>query len=272
MAECILCRGQNREINNNLFSNWYYKIPINSQQQTRYTSIGNTIDCVVKTAGAVEFEVTDDGLKITGGTSGYFHHYIDINLLKFAGLPITFSMIDSNNIIYTKTVTIPSEPSWICTYIIIGGIRFELVIRDTFAGYQATAPQGTSCIVEAVKLEFGDQCTLYKDMQPPDKALEQERCKYYFRPFCEYGYSLARSVSEVDIDIVKPLDMRTAPTIIPIYAASFTPNGWDTNRLENIQVMDGNNNVASVFVKGLSAQVAGEGGLGIVKGYWNANL
>lgn len=230
MAECILTTRSHEIKNNiNLLPNWYYQFPINQKEQNTYTSLGTTIDCVVKTAGNVSFEITDDGLKITGGSSGYFHHYVDMNLLKLAGQPITFSIFDSNNKLYMISKQIPNSGSWIVSYIVTdGGIRFELVIHEGFAGYQSYAGPNTQDTIKAVKLELGSESTLCRNYNgnliindsPYNYQQEQMKCQRYLQPIefrcigndCKYTYNGEYII--VFGNYMLPTQMRSAPTVI----------------------------------------------------------
>lgn len=230
MAECMLtARSHGIKNNINLLPNWYYKFPINQKEQITYSSLGTTIDCVVKTAGDVSFEITDDGLKITGGPSGYFHHYADMNLIKLAGQPITFSIFDSNNKLYTITRQIPNSGSWIVGYIVTdGGIRFELVIHEGFYGYQSYAGPNTQDIIEAVKFELGPESTLCRNYNgnliindsPYNYQQELMKCQRYLQPIellcikniCKYTYNGEYIIAFGSY--MFPTQMRSAPTAI----------------------------------------------------------
>lgn len=218
-----------RVSNPNLLPNWYYRAPVNQKGKSLYTENGPTIDCVVKTAGSVSFESTGNGLKITGGTSGYFHHYTDIDFLKSAGLPVTFSLLESDGSYYTATGILPSSTTWLLFYITTkGGIRFEIVIGDGFGGYQANAPSGTSAMVDAVKLEFGPVSTLaHKEGDtwvlndpPPDYGLELLKCQRYrlvlmgsqFNQFVGIGY--CNVVGELLAFLPTPVTLRSIPSIV----------------------------------------------------------
>ena len=184
-------------------------------------------------------------MKITGGTSGYFHHYTDIDFLKFAGLSVTFSLLESDGSYYTATGILPSSTTWLLFYITTkGGIRFEVVIGDGFGGYQANAPSGTSAMVDAVKLEFGPVSTLaHKEGDtwvlndpPPDPALELLKCKKYLQPMMFSAWSCVDKYISTKGEFLLtfesrmfPVQMRANPIIInpdDIWISNQSYNTW----------------------------------------------
>ena len=200
---------------------------------------------------------------------------------------VTCSVFCADGALFTWTIDLktpnPFPTSKTCIYHkYCGRINLEIWILPSNQSilFQFNIGENETAEILALKNEPGPISTLCrKDAagnwvlnDRPDPTLELVKCQRYFREFCEYGLCEAKSNSEVEIDIITPLDMRVRPTLIPTYAAAFTLNGWDTTDPQNIQVSGGNDRVTTVLAKGLSGQSKEAFGFGLVKGYWDADL
>lgn len=108
---------------------------------------------------------------------------------------------------------------------------------------------------------------------PPNYQEELERCQYYLRPVNDFGQSNAVSVTAVKLNIRKPSNMRIPPTFTgPVYAASWAPQGYGTSNPNNITIASEDKDQLIVNVTGLGGQVSGENGVGLLLGWWDAQL
>lgn len=270
----------------NLLHNAYWAAKeciINQRGQEAYNTNGYCIDRWILWDANTSLEVVDQGLVTHSGGSirqTPLVQKLEVNCL----IPGIYNL----SIFATKNVGFPNYfvegigdiPGHINADSGLVTFTFEVpdAVKDKTHWVSFEAQDDS--LIKAAKLELGPTQTLaHKDAagnwvlnDRPDPTLELVKCQRYFREFCEYGLCEAKSNSEVEIDIITPLDMRVRPTLIPTYAAAFTPNGWDTTDPQNIQVSGGNDRVTTVLAKGLSGQSKEAFGFGLVKGYWDADL
>lgn len=275
------CCGLGRGVN--LFDNWWFGIgAINQRGKTTYpasTVASYGIDrWFMASSSTITWE--SDGLLIDGNYIGQVQDPILREYLT--GKVVTMSALVKGN-----AGDIGRLGGTLVRF--SASSEFQLVTTTfTYGGGSHTANSpiispvaaGAPIKVLAMGLEIGPVSTLaHKEgdtwvlnSPPPNYGMELIKCRRYYRPFCEYGLGIAKSTSSAQIEIIKPLDMRSTPTPIPTYAAAFTPNGWDTNNPSNIQKTGENSNVMVFLVTGLNQQVEGTHGLGILKGYWDSDL
>lgn len=211
--------------NPNLLDNWYFANPVNQRGQTEYPNSEYGIDRWVGLAGTV---VTSDGIKFFDEDSGnrLFEQRFE---RSYDGVQMTASVLLSDNRLLSLSGTFPFGGYVDRVAIVVGNLGSPsnlpgFRIWDT--GKILTVP------ILAVKLELGDQQTLaHQDSngnwvlnEIPDYGEQLAKCqRYFYNPLSGgsdpdkaqvfLGIGVARSTTEVDINIPLPCSMRIPPTI-----------------------------------------------------------
>ena len=200
--------------NRNILDNWWFSTGLINQRGVTsgdFTDGRYRFDRWQTTYGQSPsggtWELTSDGLVITGNTSAvYFRQKIE-NVGLLTGKRLTASVMMADGSIYCGTMqrttgdqSFSSPTTGLSLMIHGGGLRFGAA-----AGYSFT--------IKAVKLEVGTMSTLHLDA-PPNPAEELAKCqRYLIKIGAGYkGLAVALSASAADLAIQIP-PMRTTPTL-----------------------------------------------------------
>lgn len=272
--------------NKNLLINWYFvgggNFPINQHGDIEYKTNGYIIDGwrMVNNISVGTVGITDDGLMISHTADNDGVTSLRQRIKGQFDQTMTFSILTSDNELYSvcgengeaEYVTMENKIRYGILKTEVSDVPMTEVVIVCLSRSEFT--------IKAVKLEFGDQQTLaYQNeddewvmIDPePDYVLELAKCRYYYRPMSYSCLSKALSATSCQMRIAMPKDMNGSPRFVPTFAATFTPNGWDTSDPKNIDVQNISGRVV-VTVNGLSSQTTGTYGFGEVNGAWDGNL
>lgn len=263
-----------RHSNPNLLDNWYFVDPINERGQTDYNnsnwSILYSIDRWALTAA--NYEVAQHKLT-TSANYGRIVQYIESSQLT--GKTVTFSVL-------IKEITggplgifggpgdvgivTTTKPGLISTTFVVPEMKPQSQYYNSVSIMMENV--GASVVIEAVKLELGDQQTLaHKEGDswvlndpPPNYAPELLKCQA--RQFC-IRYGLGTSISTVVSDgngdamfpIVLPVAFKNNATLS--YTGTLRvhgPSGYSDVFPQDTVYVQGN--IASITVRGLSSLTA----------------
>lgn len=185
----------------NLLTNWYLKgdgytgetFPINQQGKSSYTESGMTVDRWKLTAlGAnATVELTNAGLEIMAAGSITFSQDI-LAAVPLAGQSVTISLLLSNNVLTTKSGTVPAGSGSLDSIITgnIPGVSGNITLSRNSSGIYAFeinfTAAGTITVV-AAKVEIGTSQTLarmdasgvWNLTEMPDYSEEYVKCRPY---------------------------------------------------------------------------------------------
>lgn len=206
--------------NPNLLDNGHFLDPINQMGQTEYTKAGYGIDRW-KLSGDGQISVTDAGVVISAGASGYadFSQNVENYSDFFAKSFLISAMIDDD--VYSLQF-------------VFGTFTGGIPLGDNVLFYSTPndhikfrVSANSNVCFKAAKLEFGPVQTLaHQDADgnwvlndpPPNRALELLKCQRYQVPLMTTGpcrfSSVAYAYNWIYFVIPVPVNLRVSPTII----------------------------------------------------------
>lgn len=213
--------------NPNLLDNWYFADPINQRGQTEYTGGTYTIDrWRLSGNGGQSLKQESDGVLLTSTAQygAYFTQYVDPDFVKqLAGKTICLSVKSGSRTAVFKFAIYVND-AWKTAVAVpdngVASVVYTVPADAISMRVLIGAEEGAGSVkIHAVKLELGSVQTLaHQDSTgawvlndpPPNKALELEKCQYYYR----IEHLLCRCIASNDgtavFEVEKKMNMRTA--------------------------------------------------------------
>lgn len=209
--------------NDNLLDNWYLADPINQRGQTEYTGVGYTIDRWLKWSEG-SLEVVSGGIKLHANNSTViFAQICGENTAELVGQTATLSILFEDvkgtfviQVVDSFDLAVSSNG----LHSVTGTLSLSTVNIPEIRIFSSNEGEN-SCIIKAIKLEFGPVQTLaHKDASgnwvlndpPPNKALELAKCqRYQLRIRDNSGLVIPDSTTRAYMYIPTPISMRVNP-------------------------------------------------------------
>lgn len=209
----------------NLLDNWDFARPVNQRGKTSYSGARiYTIDrwMISTTAGAAN--VVSGGIKLTGPSSGIVEFFQGFENPIPSGTQVTVSILysqesgASNGAIRFTTAMVNGAvhgaimiPSGEATKKLLTG---TITLEKPAACFVIRVPNGGALTVHAVKVEYGDVCTLTENSSA-DYAEELTKCQRFFVKVTGNISLLSATTADIKrrVAVTLPRTMRATPSI-----------------------------------------------------------
>lgn len=209
----------------NLLDNWDFSRPVNQRGKTSYSGARiYTIDRWMISTTAGTAEVVSGGIKLTGPSSGIVEFYqgfeqpipsgrqVTVSILYSqesgaSGGEVRFSTSMGGGTVHGAT-TIPSVAA---TKKLLTG---TVTLANPAACFAIRVPNGGALTVHAVKVEYGDICTL-TDTSTADYAEELAKCQRFYAKVLGNISLLSATTADIKrrVSVLLPRTMRATPSI-----------------------------------------------------------
>lgn len=207
--------------NDNLLDNWYLADPINQRGQTEYTGAGYTIDRWLKWSEG-SLEVVSGGIKLHANNSTVvFSQICGENTAELVGQTATLSILFEDvkgtfviQVVDSFDLAVSSNG----LHSVTGTLSLSTVNIPEIRIFSSNEGEN-SCIIKAIKLEFGPVQTLaHKEGDtwvlndpPPAPALELVKCQRYY----EAGIIIIELTGEHDAKYERTIPFKVTKRINP---------------------------------------------------------
>ena len=209
----------------NLLDNWDFSRPVNQRGKTSYSGARiYTIDRWIISTTAGTAAVVSGGIKLTGPASGIVEFYQGFEHPIPSGRQVTVSLLYSqesgarSGAVRFSTaigggtvhgaITIPSGAA--TKKLLTGTVTLE----NPAACFAIRVPNGGALTVHAVKVEYGDICTLTEN-SAADYAEELTKCQRFYAKVIGNISLLSATTADIKrrVAVTLPRTMRTTPSI-----------------------------------------------------------
>lgn len=209
----------------NLLDNWDFARPVNQRGKTSYSGARiYTIDRWMISTTAGTANVVSGGIKLTGPSSGIVEFFQGFENPIPSGTQVTVSILysqesgASNGAIRFTTAMVNGAvhgaimiPSGAATQKLLTG---TITLEKPAACFVIRVPNGGALTVHAVKVEYGDVCTLTENSSA-DYAEELTKCQRFFVKVTGNISLLSATTADIKrrVAVTLPRTMRKTPSI-----------------------------------------------------------
>ena len=209
----------------NLLDNWDFSRPVNQRGKTSYSGTTiYTIDRWMIAPATGTAAVVPGGIKLTGPASGIVEFYQRFEQPIPSGRQVTVSILYSQEsganggaVRFSTAIVSGTEhgatviPSGAATKKLLTG---TVTLSNAAARFIIRVPNGGALTVHAVKVEYGDICTLTEDSSA-DYPTELAKCQRFFAKVVGNISLLSATTADIKrrVAVTLPRTMRETPSI-----------------------------------------------------------